>query len=95
MSRWKLLSLAFAACLMGPAFTARADPWKDESGNGKQPRYAQPYYGQQYYAPPQRRSPPGYGYAEPIPSGHLPPPGECRVWYPGVPPGQQPPPFRC
>lgn len=30
-----------------------------------------------------------------IPPGHLPPPGECRVWYPGVPPGQQPPPTSC
>lgn len=30
-----------------------------------------------------------------IPEGHLPPPGECRVWYPGKPPGQQPPPVRC
>lgn len=24
-----------------------------------------------------------------VPPGHLPPPGECRVWVPGVPPGQQ------
>ena len=30
-----------------------------------------------------------------IPPGHLPPPGECRVWYPGTPPGQQPPPGPC
>jgi len=30
-----------------------------------------------------------------IPEGHLPPPGECRVWYPGRPPGQQPPPVKC
>ena len=30
-----------------------------------------------------------------VPPGHLPPPGECRVWYPGVPPGHQPPPFKC
>lgn len=30
-----------------------------------------------------------------IPPGHLPPPGECRVWYPGAPPGQQPPPGSC
>lgn len=30
-----------------------------------------------------------------IPSGHLPPPGECRAWLPGVPPGQQPPPTDC
>ena len=25
-----------------------------------------------------------------IPPGHLPPPGQCRVWYPGEPPGHQP-----
>lgn len=24
-----------------------------------------------------------------IPPGHLPPPGQCRVWIPGEPPGQQ------
>lgn len=26
-----------------------------------------------------------------VPDGHLPPPGECRVWYPDLPPGQQQP----
>lgn len=25
-----------------------------------------------------------------IPPGHLPPPGQCRVWMPGQPPGHQP-----
>lgn len=30
-----------------------------------------------------------------IPPGHMPPPGECRVWFPGAPPGHQPPPGRC
>ena len=25
-----------------------------------------------------------------IPPGHLPPPGQCRVWFPGRPPGRQP-----
>ena len=30
-----------------------------------------------------------------IPLGHMPPPGECRIWYPGEPPGQQPPPGNC
>src|SRR3712207_6576922 len=30
-----------------------------------------------------------------VPNGHLPPPGECRVWYPDRPPGQQPPPTNC
>jgi hypothetical protein len=30
-----------------------------------------------------------------LPPGHLPPPGYCRYWYPGRPPGQQPQFFRC
>jgi|SRR5688572_30534664 len=30
-----------------------------------------------------------------IPRGHLPPPGLCRVWYDGVPPGHQPPATSC
>jgi hypothetical protein len=30
-----------------------------------------------------------------VPPGHLPPPGRCRLWLPGVPPGHQPPPERC
>jgi len=28
--------------------------------------------------------------AQGIPPGHLPPPGQCRVWYDGRPPGHQP-----
>ena len=30
-----------------------------------------------------------------IPAGHLPPPGSCRIWFPGTPPGQQSPPGDC
>ena len=30
-----------------------------------------------------------------IPKGHMPPPGECRIWFPEMPPGQQPPPGDC
>ena len=30
-----------------------------------------------------------------IPPGHLPPPGQCRVWLPGEPPGHQPKPRSC
>ena len=30
-----------------------------------------------------------------IPAGQLPPPGECRVWYPNRPTGDQPPPEPC
>ncbi len=30
-----------------------------------------------------------------IPPGHLPPPGECKIWFPERPPGHQPPPGSC
>jgi hypothetical protein len=30
-----------------------------------------------------------------IPYGHLPPPGECKIWIPGLPAGQQGPPQSC
>ena len=30
-----------------------------------------------------------------IPPGHLPPPGQCRVWVQGLPPGKQPKPRSC
>lgn len=30
-----------------------------------------------------------------VPPGHLPSAGQCRVWYEGVPPGQQPRPTSC
>jgi hypothetical protein len=35
------------------------------------------------------------GRGQGVPPGHLPSPGECRVWYDGRPPGQQPPPTNC
>lgn len=33
--------------------------------------------------------------ADRVPAGHMPPPGMCRVWIDGVPPGQQPAPTDC
>lgn len=30
-----------------------------------------------------------------VPAGHMPPPGMCRIWIDGVPPGQQPAPTDC
>jgi hypothetical protein len=30
-----------------------------------------------------------------VPRGHLPPPGMCRIWIDGVPPGRQPAPTSC
>jgi hypothetical protein len=43
---------------------------------------------------------PGSAVASPaapprVPPGHLPPPGQCRIWLPGRPPGHQPPPGPC
>jgi hypothetical protein len=40
---------------------------------------------------------PAYATAETIgvPPGHLPAPGECRVWVPGTPPGRQSAPGEC
>lgn len=71
---------------------AFADEGKDESGKGKDK-------GKQASGDPK-----GYdanssyfhrtGNSR-IPNGHLPPPGECRIWYPDRPAGQQPPPFKC
>lgn len=41
------------------------------------------------------RGPHAYPAHVKIPPGHMPPPGECRIWYPDAPPGQQPPPGKC
>jgi hypothetical protein len=30
-----------------------------------------------------------------VPPGHIPPPGACRIWFPGRPPGHQPAPGSC
>lgn len=37
----------------------------------------------------------GRGHRLRIPRGHMPAAGQCRVWYPGVPPGHQPPAVPC
>lgn len=37
----------------------------------------------------------GRGNSGRVPPGHLPAPGECRIWIDGVPPGQQPAPTDC
>lgn len=38
---------------------------------------------------------PGPGAPAGVPPGHMPPPGECRIWFPDRPPGHQPPPGPC
>lgn len=47
-------------------------------------RYDEPNQGGRYSAE-----------AQGVPPGHLPPPGQCRVWYDGRPPGHQPSPTSC
>lgn len=71
--------VALACALTAIAGPAAADPWKDESGKGE------------------HRDRDGWrgDYSERVPKGQRPPPGECKVWIPGVPAGQQPPPMSC
>lgn len=51
--------------------------------------------GHPYPSEPERRGEGRHEHAIEIPKGHYPPPGACRIWYPGVEPGQQPPPGDC
>ena len=101
------MSLALAVAL-GVSVAAQADPWKDESGQDRTgregrggPTLVVPVPApvpQGHYGPPPGYpyGPPPGGYAEPhIPQGHMPPPGECRVWFPDRSAGHQPPPCRC
>ncbi|MGR4871079.1 hypothetical protein ACIPRI_19705 [Variovorax sp. LARHSF232] len=67
---------------------AFADEGKDESGKGKQRgEERKRHEGNSSYFHQ-------HGYTR-IPKGHMPPPGECRIWYPDRPAGHQPPPFKC
>jgi hypothetical protein len=45
--------------------------------------------------PPTSRRTPSTAATADIPPGHLPPPGMCRVWVPGEPPGHQAKPRSC
>lgn len=83
-----------------------ADPDKDESGHGKQRYEERKDRGDRKDREDrkdrreERRERDDRSYFHQhrqtrIPNGHLPPPGECRIWYPDRPAGHQPPPFRC
>ena len=83
------------ACLLALGSAAVvADEGKDESGKGKRWREE----GHRYETRGDGEGRGSYfhrhGYTR-IPNGHLPPPGECRIWYPDRPAGHQPPPFKC
>jgi hypothetical protein len=87
----RLIIALIIGLIAGGGFTeaGRADPWKNESGKrmwGDARQY------DSYERPHERRR---FRHALRIPKGHLPPPGECRRWYPDRPAGHQTPPFRC
>jgi hypothetical protein len=106
MIRKTHIAVAFAAaCLAAsPAF---ADPDKDESGKGKRHEQRYEHDKKDRNEGAERRvwrDKDGWGDKErfhgrhaqvKIPPGHLPPPGECRIWFPDRPPGHQPPPGDC
>ena len=95
-----------ASLLLVSGTAASADPWKDESGKGRdryEDRRGDHDRGDRYrhrddryrgdddrYRHRDRR----YG-RNAIPRGHRPPPGMCRVWFYDRPAGQQPPPTSC
>lgn len=45
--------------------------------------------------PSHEPAPQNRGSAAQVPPGHMPPPGECRIWFHDREPGQQPPPGNC
>ena len=117
MARLKrLLPLCIALAALAAPGTGMADPWKDESGKGRERRERGWDRRGEHWSDRRDRDrwerhdrrgahrgdrrddrrgyfPPPYG-PPPIPSGHLPPPGEHRFWLPDGPPGHQPPPHR-
>lgn len=95
--RTALLAVSALLAFSGGAY---ADEGKDESGKGKSPRYESKDKDRREWKDKQDRRGSADDYFHRhghirIPDGHLPPPGECRIWYPDRPAGHQPPPFKC
>lgn len=102
------IAVAAIAAFAAPAL---ADPDKDESGHGYEGRYddRRDYDRDRYDRRDRDRDDEFDRFgrydrddrfdrhltSDGIPAGHLPPPGECRVWYYDRPPGHQPPPTSC
>jgi hypothetical protein len=79
-------SLLFAALGAGPA---AAYPGLDKGGKGGPDGYHDDVHDDDDWRDDQGRD------GAFIPAGHLPPRGLCRIWFPGMDAGQQPPPMSC
>jgi predicted small lipoprotein YifL len=75
------LALTVAGCGRKPAPAAAPGPSRSTAGV-EQPATA----GRDAAGTPAR----GPRHLNGVPPGHYPKPGECRLWFPGRPPGQQP-----
>jgi len=88
------LTAAFSMVLAAWVGSAQADTSKDDSGRGRERGgYSRYDRGGLDFDREPRRS--RRSAAVQIPHGHLPPPGECRIWNPRLPAGHQSPPYRC
>ena len=97
---WILFAAAFCA-----AGAASADPDKNEGGKGYREHRAEKYdkdrekYQDRKDKRAERLREREYddraAHLGNVPKGHMPPPGECRLWYPDRPAGHQPPPTKC
>lgn len=105
MKASRALTLLAAVFLFG-ATASFADEGRDESGRGTRDRANEKHWKDDERRDRGKESDRQqggerdyfhrHGYTRlSIPNGHLPPPGECRVWHPDRPAGQQPPPTKC
>jgi len=79
-----LSALVFGGCSCGAGVTVRSEsPDSGPVGGRETPADERPK--------PKKDTPAKFH----IPPGHLPSADECRIWIPGVPPGQQSPPGDC
>ena len=91
--RWGTRFLLTSALLLLAACTRTVvvhQPAPDRQPRGSRPPPRTPPEPDRPAPPPADNPPPGRTYEVLIPPGHLPDPGECRVWIPGRAPGRQP-----
>jgi hypothetical protein len=90
---------AYAACMAGRGYTTGANSAPPQTAGPAPVAVAPAPPPVVVQPPPPPAAPTPVVLAEPrrihVPPGHYPPPGYCRLWYPGRPPGHQPRPLAC